>query len=478
MDWFVVIFVVVYLLMTLGVGVYSSKKIKNTSDYLVAGRQLGPWLVAGSLAATGLDGGATLGVVSNTYGKWGAAAIWYPLSIGLAFFVLYFLAPRLWRTQEKTVPEYFRLRYGKTAGFLASALSIVSVVGLTAGQLKVSASILEVMLGMDYNTALILVAVVISAYAILGGLWSVVLTDCVQFFFILIGMGAAIPFALRLAGGWSAVREAVPAEMLSLTAGIGGWGQILGYLLLFVTSFAVGEEVMPCYYAAMDEKTGKRGSLLAGAGVCVYAGIPVMLGIIIQALYNQGTLSSSVMAAMEQSGRYALPALAVTSIPSVIVAVLFAGILSATMSSADSALLGAGSVYSNDIYKVYICPEADSRKVVAAARISMVFVMIFSFITAIYGGEVFSLVAASLALRAVGAFVPYVLGHFWKGASRAGCLVSLVAGTGAYLITVTNVVSLPMINALLPALAISVLCFFFFSWLLPDKEKKETNKDN
>ena len=389
-----------YLLLVLGIGVYSARKIRSTSDYLVAGRKLGPFLLAGTLAATTIDGGSTLGVVSFTYGKWGASAIWYGFAMGTALLLVGLLAPRMRKTRVKTVPEFFRVRYGKTAGLMESLLTIVSLIGLTAGQLKVSASIVEVMLGMDYNTALLIVAALTCLYAMIGGMWGVAMTDMLQLFMVLAGMSLALPFTLRLAGGWERVVQGLGSESTSLVAGIGGWGQILGYFLLFFMAYAAGEEVISAFYGAENPKAIRRGSILSSVLVVLFSFVPVMLGMAIRELYQTDSLTVGVMNALDQSGRYALPALAVTAMPPLVVGILSSGILSATMSSADSTLLGTGSVFSNDIYRVFISPKADGNRTVAAARVFMVLSMVASFLTAIYVGEILSVIVFSLALRA------------------------------------------------------------------------------
>ena len=458
-----------YLVIVLGIGIYSSRRIRSTSDYLVAGRKLGPLVLAGTLAATCIDGGSTLGVVSYTYGKWGASAVWYGTAIGVALLLLGLLAPRMRDTGVKTVPEYFRVRYGKMAGFLESVLTIISLIGLTAGQLKVSASIVEVMLGVDYNAALVVVASLICLYAMIGGMWGVALTDVLQLVLVILGMVLAIPFTLRLAGGFPHVIAELSSESTSLYQGIGGWGQILGYFLLFFMAFASGEEVISAYYGAENKRAARLGSALSGLLVIGFSVIPVVLGLAIRELYQTDSLTVGVMNALDQSGRYALPALAVTSMPAVVTGVLFAGILSATMSSADSTLLGVGSVYSNDIYRVFIHPGADSRRTVETARIAMVLAMVASLIVAIYAGEVLSVIVFSLALRAAGSFFPYVIGHFWKRPGAPACLASLTVGSIFYVMAARRLVYIPRLNSIFLPVLVSGIAFFFFGWMFPGR---------
>jgi len=472
MNITIVLIVVLYMLLMLAIGYYSSKKISSNVDFMVAGRRLGPFLLAGTLAATEIGGGSSLGVVANAFGNWGMSASWYIIAMGIAFVILIPLAPKFRATSVKTVPEYFRRRYDNFSGLFSAIVMLLALIGLTAGQFKASASVLEVMLGLDYTTSLVIVTVVITVYAVMGGLWSVTLTDFVQVFLIVIGMTAAVPFALKLAGGWAAVRSTVPAEHLSLTAGIGGWGQIAGYVIMYVATFAVGQEAVSRYYAAKDGKAAVRGSILAAIINFIFAFIPVILGLAMLSLFNQNLLPASTVETLKTNSRYALPALAVATMPAVITGILFSGIISATMSSADSDLLGAGSIFSNDLYKIFIRKGAKDREVMMVTKIAMVFVGLFSLATAIYADNIITLLAFSFTLRAAGTFVPYVMGHFYKKSSAAGSVAAILSGSILFFMMDRKIIpSIPGLNSIIPALVVSLIFFLLFSKIMPTKSE-------
>ena len=217
-NWIVTAVVVVYLIAMLFIGWYSSTKINSNTDFTVAGRRLGPLLMAGTLAATEIGGGSSLGVVQNGMSGYGLSAAWYIITMGIAFVILSFVAPKFRAATVKTVPEYFRRRYGKESGLITAIIMLLPLVGLTAGQFIASSVILSTMLGLSYKVSVIIVAVVVTVYSIMGGLWSVTLTDFVQVFLIILGMLAAVPFALGYAGGWNAVVSNVPKETMNIFA--------------------------------------------------------------------------------------------------------------------------------------------------------------------------------------------------------------------------------------------------------------------
>ena len=467
----VTVIVVLYLLAMLFIGWYSSTKITSNTDFMVAGRRLGPLLMAGTLAATEIGGGSSLGVVENGMSGYGISSAWYIITMGFAFVILTFLAPKFRAATVKTVPEYFRRRYGKSAGLITAIIMLLPLVGLTAGQFIASSVILSTMLGIGYKTAVIIVAVVVTIYSVMGGLWSVTLTDFVQVFLIIIGMIIAVPFAVNLAGGWDAVVANVPAETFDMFSGYTPMG-ILSLTVMYVATFTVGQEAVSRYYAARDGKAARQGSVLAAVLNFVYAFVPAVLGVIVLALISMGKFSAADFEAV--GARYALPVLAMEAMPAVICGLLFAGIISATMSSSDSDLLGAGSIFANDIYHAVLKPDATSKEVMNVTKIVMGIVGVASMFIALFNTSgIVTLLMFCFTLRAAGAFFPYVLGHYWKGASLAGTIASLISGSivVVYLEKISGGVlfGVKLSQPIIPGLVVGLVFFLVFSLLCPPK---------
>ena len=469
----VTVIVVFYLLVMLFIGWYSSKKITSNTDFMVAGRRLGPFLMAGTLAATEIGGGSSLGVVQQGMQNHGISAAWYIITMGFAFVILTFLAPKFRAATVKTVPEYFRRRYGKSAGLVTAIIMLLPLIGLTAGQFIASSVILSTMLGISYKTAVIIVAVVVTIYSIMGGLWSVTLTDFIQVFLIIIGMIIAVPFAMRLAGGWGNVVANVPAETFNMFKGYSPMA-VISLTIMYVATFTVGQEAVSRYYAARDGKAAKQGSILAAIINFIYAFIPAILGIITLALINMGKFNAEDFA--DVGARYALPVLAMEAMPAVICGLLFAGIISATMSSSDSDLLGAGSIFANDIYRAVLKPDATSEDVMKVTKIVMAIVGVVSMFIALFNtSSLVNLLMFCFTLRAAGAFFPYVLGHYWTGASLAGTIASLISGSivVVYLEKISGgmLFGMKVSQPIIPGLVVALVFFLVFSKIFPPKVK-------
>ena len=463
--------VVIYLLIMLFIGWYSSKKITSNTDFMVAGRRLGPFLMAGTLAATEIGGGSSLGVVQQGMQSHGISSAWYIITMGFAFVILTFLAPKFRAATVKTVPEYFRRRYGKSAGLITAIIMLLPLIGLTAGQFIASSVILSTMLGISYKVAVVIVAVVVTAYSIMGGLWSVTLTDFIQVFLIVIGMIIAVPFALNQAGGWSSVVANVPPETFDMFKGYDPLA-VLSLTIMYVATFTVGQEAVSRYYAARDGKAARQGSILAAIVNFISAFIPAVLGIITLALMNMGRFNAEDFASV--GARYALPVLAMEVMPAVICGFLFAGIISATMSSSDSDLLGAGSIFANDIYHAVLKPDATSDQVMHMTQGVMALVGVAAMFIALFNtSSIVDILMFCFTLRAAGAFFPYVLGHYWKGASLAGTIASLISGSivVVYLEKITGGVlfGMKLSQPIIPGLIVGLVFFLVFSKIFPPK---------
>lgn len=468
MNVTVISIVIIYLILMLLIGYLSSKKIKSNEDFMVAGRRLGPILMAGTLAATEIGGGSSLGVVEKAFGDWGISASWYVTTMGIAFVILSFFAPKFRQSEVKTVPEYFRRRYGKVSGLITSIIMMLPLIGLTASQFIASAAIVSVMLKLNYQLSVTIVAVVVTIYAIMGGLWSVTLTDFIQVFLIVAGMAITVPYALGLAGGMENVVANVPEGTFDIFKGIGPM-TIISLIIMYIASFTVGQEAVSRYYAAKDGKAAVQGSILSAIINFIYAFIPTILGIITLALINMNKIDGKMI--LSEGAKYALPHLAMSTMPSIVVGLLFAGIISATMSSADSDLLGAGSIFGNDIYKIFIKPSATSEEVMNVTKITMLIIGFLGWLVAIMNtGSIIKILMLSFTLRAAGAFFPYIFGHYWKKSSTAGTIASLLSGSILVLYMEQTGFKIMGLDPILPGLFVGFVSFIIFTLLFPNKD--------
>ncbi|MDR2864872.1 MAG: sodium:solute symporter family protein [Spirochaetaceae bacterium] len=478
MQGTVIVIVTVYLLVMLSVGYLAFRRMKSSTDFMLFGRRMGPLLIGASLAATEIGIGATLGVVENASNlgasRWGLSAVWYILTMGIAFMVISLFAPKLRKAGVKTVPEYFRRRYGDFAGVFTSITMLLPMIGFTAGQFMATAAVFSILFGTSWAISLLIAGSVITACSVMGGMRGVAVTNFIQIILIVLGIFLTLPFAVNFAGGWSQIRANVSLESLDLFKGIGGPQAIIALSVMYLASFTVGQEVVSRYYSASDGKAARRGSMIAALINGIYAFIPAVLGIIILAIVKTGQIDKDFI--LMQGSLYSLPVLAVFTMPAFVVGLLFVGIISATMSSAESDLLAAGSIFSHDIWKRYIRKEAREHEMLLVTRSAMIVVGIFSVLIALEAASIMDLLVFSFTLRAAGAFFPYVLGHYWKKASTAGAVASLLVGSLVSIVFERHLIpDLTFFGwerqPVIPGLVFACTAFVGFSLLFPPRRE-------
>lgn len=467
----VLIIVSLYLVFMLGIGFYSSKKaIKNSNDYLVAGRRLPWWLLVGTLAATEIGAGSTMGVTQKAYGEWGLSSAWYIWTMAISFLIIAFIAPMLRRSEVRTIPEFFLQKYGRANHILTSLIMFFPLIGLTAVQMIATATIFSTITGFDYTTSALVSCGVIVVYTVLGGMWSVSLTDFYQWLLIVIGMGITVPFVIMKSGGWSEMISYIPEAKLHIIDGM-GWSTIISLIIMYATSMLVGQEVTQRLYSAKNEKNVFWGSLITAGFYVIFAFIPPILGLSIYALQNKGIISADLI--NNFNDMYALPLLAISTLPPIIVGLLFAGLISATMSSASSNLLGAASILTNDIWVEYFNKDAEDDSKVKLIRILVAVVGIISLAIAIFNPkDIIKILMFSFSLRAAGGFFPYILRHYWDKITPLASLLSLIVGSVFMLYLEIFDIKYFGLEPIIPALLFSLIIVVVVSLISPTSNLK------
>ena len=165
------IIVAAYLIGMLLVGFVVGKlKIKDSSDYMLAGRRMGLFMVAFSLSANNIGGGSTTGLAQKAFGEWGMSAIWYVLTASIAMIPLAYFAPKIRKTMAVTIPEVVGRRFGKTSSTLTAVLSILSLFCLTSSQIAASGTVVASLTGIPTNVALLIAGAVVILYTTFGGM--------------------------------------------------------------------------------------------------------------------------------------------------------------------------------------------------------------------------------------------------------------------------------------------------------------------
>lgn len=475
MKGIIVSIILIYMLFLFVVAYWSNKKIKNNEDYLVAGRTLGPVVIAFTISATEIGGGSSLSIIEKSYGEWGFSAIWYILAMAIAFWCISFIAPRIRFVKVKTIPEFFRRRYDDDTALLTSIIMIFPLIGLAASQLIVAGSILSTIIGINYHIAVAIVAITIIAYTSMGGFYGVSHANVVQFIVLFLGMFLCIVFMV----GDIANEDYFINNNFSINSFFKNrisFKMIISLIIMYIASFSVGQEILPGLYASKNLTMAKKASKLAAFINVVFSLFPVAIGMIF-IFYINYVVGQDVSLLTSDTAVVSFEILN-KLVPPIILALFFAGVLSATMSSADSDIFGAASIFGNDIYRVYINKNATESKTLEITQKSIIIVGLFAVIVALFNKtSVIDLLMLSFTLRAGGVFIPYILGHYWDNASAKGALISIISGSLVVLVMEQFGLKFFGFDTCVPSIIVSFIVFVFFSYLFPDKKSTTKLKD-
>lgn len=266
--------------------------------------------------------------------------------------------------------------------------------------------------------SILIAGTVVILYTTMGGMIADQITDLVQFFIILFGLAITLPFVINGAGGWEAISAKLPPMQTDLFKI--GWVTILGLIFNYFCTFLSGPEMVSRFYSAKDERTAQKSAVLSAVLMAMMAFIPTLIGLV--ALAVNPELDGG-------SGNSALPYATREYAPTWITGVIAAAIVAATMSSADSNLLGASTMVIRDIYMKFIDPNMDDRKIIFYTRASNVIICAISMGIALFQISIVTLNLFAFALRSAGPFAAYGLGLVVPKASRHSGLVSIIVGS-------------------------------------------------
>jgi len=464
------VIILLYMAATVAIGlfIFSRKKKKtekqSSEDFLMAGKSLGPLVLAGTLFAANTGGASTTGVANNVY-QYGLSAGWYVIAGGIGFIIVSFVAPYFRRAQANTVPEIIGMRFGKASHLFTAATSILALFMATGAQIIATASIINVVTGLDFNTAAIISTIVVIIYTMVGGFTSVTATNMMHVFFITVGMAISMFIIVNSSavGGFSQLIETAKGvtgasgenlNLLSMTKV--GATTIIGYIAMYAMTFPTGQEIVQTFSSAQSGETAKLGSIIAGVISAVYAMVPAVIGLVAYS-YIDGFAAGGPQT-------NALAAATLEFAPPVVAGIVLASIVAATMSSASGNMIGTATMVSNDIYRPYISKGVrDDNKEVWISRITMIAAGLVGLGVALTSSNIISVMMSAFALRSAGPFAAFVCGIYYKDATHRAGFVSIVTGTIVAAIWIFALNSPWGLSAIVPGGIVAFIAMFIVS---------------
>lgn len=492
----IIISIVLYLALMVGIGAWYSKKNKNTDDFYLGGRKLGPLVTAMSAEASDMSSYLLMGLpgLAVVYGI--AEASWTAIGLAVGTYINWLLVAKRIRLYSHkinavTIPEFFAKRFhdnAKVLSLIAALIIIIFFVPYTASGFSACGKLFSSLFGVDYQIAMIISAVVIVLYTTLGGFSAASTTDLIQSIVMTVALFVVVGFGVSQAGGVHAVLEnasQLPAyfSLTSTGDGAGGTTPYGGLTIVSTLAWGLGYFGMPHillrFMAIEDSKKLKTSRRIASVWVVISMAVAIFIGTVGVGMIGAGVLDGGfdgervIIEISKLLSTYGI-------FPALAAGVILSGILAATMSTADSQLLAASSSASQDIFISFFKVKLSQKKAMLIARTSVVLISVIGVIIALdENSSIFRVV--SFAWAGFGAaFGPLVLfSLFWKRTNKAGAVAGMVTGGAMVFIWKYIIAKLsPVLNIyeLLPAFILSSLAIVAVSLLTKAPDKSITDE--
>jgi len=430
----VLTFVIIYLLMSVGVGLLAATRVHSAKDFAVAGRCLPIPLVMATVFATWFGAEAVMGI-SATFAKEGLRGVVadpFGSSLCLVLAGLLF-APRFYRLNLLTVGDYYRLRYDRRVEVLCTLCIAASYLGWVAAQFKVLGLVLNVVTHgtLSQSTGMLIGAVIVLTYTTFGGMFSVAILDFVQLSVIIGGLLYIAGVLSDATGGVAAVishaKEAGRLEFLPPPS-LKAWIPFVGAGVTMMLGSIPQQDVFQRITSAKDEQTAVRGSLMGAALYFVFCFVPMFIAY--SALLIDPVKFGSLL---EHDAQLVLPTLIVEHTPLLAQVLFFGAVLSAVMSCSSATLLAPSVLLSENIIRGAV-PHMDEQSLLRTMRVVLVgFAVVVLTIALSSDSSIYRMVVNTYKVTLVAAFVPLCAGLFWKQATTQGALCAIAGGLGVWL---------------------------------------------
>ena len=449
------ILIVVYSIVVVGLGIWTSRLIRSSSEFFVAGRSLGSGLIFASMLAANIGAGSTVGAAGLAYAD-GISAWWWVGSAGLGSLVFAFaVAPRLWALAREhdfyTTGDYLEFRYGARMRTVAVVLVGVGALTLLAGQLIAGATILNVVTGAPRWAGALIGGRIMTVYFTAGGLLGSAWVNTLQLAVMVIGFAVALPFALSSVGGTATLfGPAAPPWFGDI------WyshGPSSGWTLLALTgpAFIVSPGLIQKAFGGRDARAVRVGVGLNAVALLLFAFGPVLLGMVARVAMPGITDSNAV-----------LPSLLTHQLPPWLGALALAAVFSTEVDTCDAILFMLSSSASKDVYKRFLAPAATDAQLLKVGRLTAVAGGAIGVALAMVLQTVIGALTIFYSLLVVTLFVPVMGGLYVRSATERNGLAAIAAGVITLLVLRIRLFG-PVTAGLDPtlcALAMAALAFF------------------
>ena len=430
-----VAFVILYLVISVAIGLYAARRVHNSSDYANAGRSLPLYIVIATVFATWFGSETVLGIPAKFANEGLRGVVEDPFGASLCLiFVGLFFARKLYRMNLLTIGDYYRQRYNRPVEIIVSICIVISYLGWVAAQITALGLVFSILSqgAISMTSGMIIGSAIVLVYTLFGGMWSVALTDFFQMSIIVVGLLYIAYLVADMAGGAAVVlHHAADAGKLRFFPPMDK-AQILAFVGAGVTIMFGSipqQDVFQRVMSARSENVSVTGAVAGGSLYFIFAFVPMFLAYAAQ-LIDPAMFASLI----EHDAQLILPTLILNHTPVFAQILFFGALLSAIMSTASGTLLAPSITLTENIIREFM-PMNDDQLLRTTRIVVVIFtIVVTSFALMSQGTPIYEMVGNAYKVPLVGAFIPLVMGLYWKRATTQGALFSVIGGLSSWVL--------------------------------------------
>jgi SSS family solute:Na+ symporter len=439
--------IAMYVLLLFGVAISKSRRIKTQEDFMVAGRHVPVMMLVGTLVCTWIGSGSLFGGAGLAF-RMGFSQLWMSAGAWVGIVVVYFLAHRVRRIAEYTVPDILEKRYNKWARVFGTLAVIIAYVSIAGYQFRGGGRLLNIITsgGVSPELGAIITCGVIILFTLLAGMVSIVSIDVFNGIVMIGSVVLAVPFALNAAGGWTGVADAIPADHF---AAFGSRNWIWAVGVFFPTFFLLlGESsIYQKFFSAESERAARRAVIGMIVGVVVIETLLAAVSVIGSALHWNDpafvdaatTAAAGALAHDAPTTETIILQVAFENLPVIVGALLLSGGVAIILSTGNTFLMVPATNLTRDIYQRFIKPDADDKTIILFQRVSIAVLGIVALLLATQFTTILAMAFTAYTMVGAGITPALLAAFLWRRTTTAGGVSSIVAGMGVTVfITVVN----------------------------------------
>jgi SSS family solute:Na+ symporter len=430
MNTTLLVFVVLYLLGTLGIGVWAGTRVKSTTDFAAAGRSLPLIMVITTTFATWFGAETVMGLPAKFVQGGLNSVVEDPFGAGTCLILVgLFFATRLYKMSLLSIGDFYRHRFGKGVEIFCSVAIILSYLGWVAAQITALGVVFSVISNgaISETAGMVIGTVAVLIYVVVGGFLAVAWTDFIQMIVLVIGLAVIAVFANDLAGGSD--------KVLAVANGRDLWRlwpeaqfKDMSFFVAAAITMMLGsipqQDVFQRVMSAKDANTARNGAVIGGASYMLFGFVPMFIVCCAVAV-----MGDQAMDLAKNDYQRLLPTFIMAHMPLAMQIIFFGALLSAIKSTSSATLLAPSTSFVENILR-HIHPGLTDKQQLLAMRVT---ILVFSSLVLVYailmkGTSIYDLVSSAYQVTLVGAFVPLTLGLYWKRSTTQGAIISIAAG--------------------------------------------------